>query len=69
MQVCRWIPWTVNNYKLDELTSAKELRSNLSLLFKQNAHIKNPRVVDILIYKGREELEVCPFLQTKLILF
>ena len=57
-QVCRWIPWTINNYKLDELTTAQELRSNLSFMFKQQAHIKNPRVVDILIYKGREELEV-----------
>lgn len=59
-KVCRWIPWTINNYKLDELTNAQEFRSNLSLMFKQNAHIKNPRVVDILIYKGREELEVNP---------
>ena len=52
------MPWTINNYKLDELTTQKELRNNLSFLFKQNAHIRNPKVVDILIYKGREELEV-----------
>jgi len=56
-EVCRWVPWTIKNYKLDELTSAPALRSNLSFMFKQYAHIKNPKVVDVLIYKGREELE------------
>lgn len=58
MQVCRWVPWTIRNYKLDELTNAHALRGNLSFMFKQYAHIKNPKVVDVLIYKGREELEV-----------
>jgi len=60
--VCRWVPWTIRNYKLDELTSANALRSNLSFMFKQYAHIKNPKVVDVLIYKGREELEVSSLL-------
>ena len=57
-QVCRWVPWTVRNYKLEELTDVPTLRSNLAFMFRQSAHLKDPRVVDILIYKGREELEV-----------
>lgn len=52
------MPWTVRNYKLDELTTATALRSNLALMFREYAHIKDTRVVDVLIYKGREELEV-----------
>jgi NADH dehydrogenase (ubiquinone) 1 alpha subcomplex subunit 6 len=63
MQVCRWVPWTIKNYKLDELTNGNALRSNLSFMFKQYSHITNPRVVDVLIYKGREELEVSLSLQ------
>lgn len=44
MQVCRLLPWTVNNYKLNELITVKELRSNVHALFKQNAHVTNPGV-------------------------
>lgn len=54
------MPWTVRNYKLDELTTVTALRSNLALMFREYANIKDPRVVDVLIYKGREELEVIP---------
>ena len=52
------MPWTVRNYKLEELTDIPTLRSNLAFMFRQSAQLKDPRVVDILIYKGREELEV-----------
>ena len=58
MQVCRWVPWTIKNYKMEELTTADALRSNLSFMFREFAHVKDPKAVDILIYKGREELEV-----------
>ncbi|KAK9808972.1 hypothetical protein WJX72_007200 [[Myrmecia] bisecta] len=54
----RVLPWAVKNYKLEELTSVPELRSTISALFKQHSSIENPQVVDILIYKGREELEM-----------
>ncbi|KAK9868478.1 hypothetical protein WJX84_011878 [Apatococcus fuscideae] len=57
-EVCRLLPWTVNNYKLNELITVKELRSNVHALFKQNAHVTNPGVIDVMIYKGREELEM-----------
>lgn len=57
-QVCRFVPWTVKNYRLDELTTPAELRANVAALFKsRGARVHDPRVVDILIYKGREELE------------
>lgn len=56
-KVCRFVPWIVKNYRLDELTTSSELRANVAALFKQRGAIGDPRVVDILIYKGREELE------------
>lgn len=39
------------------MTTPAELRSNVAALFKARPPIADPRVVDILIYKGREELE------------
>lgn len=59
-QVCRFVPWAVKNYRLDELTTPAELRSHIAAHFRaRGAEIKgaDPRVVDLLIYKGREELE------------
>ncbi|KAK9804497.1 hypothetical protein WJX73_010814 [Symbiochloris irregularis] len=63
-EVCRILPWTMQNYKLDELTTLSALRRNVSLFFRQHAHVTEPRVVDVLIYKGREELEAT-YLQHK----
>ncbi len=44
VQVCRWLPWTVRNYKLDELTDVPTLRSNVAYLFRKGAHIEDPKV-------------------------
>jgi len=33
-QVCRFVPWTVKNYRLEELTTPTELRANVASLFK-----------------------------------
>lgn len=48
----------VKTYKLEELTSAPELRRNLAKLFRKNEGVQNDKVVDLLVYKGREELEM-----------
>ena len=59
-QVCRFVPWAVKNYRLDELTTPAELRSHIAALFRARGPAlagADPRVVDLLIYKGREELE------------
>ena len=39
------------------MTTPSELRGNVAALFKARPPIADPRVVDVLIYKGREELE------------
>ena len=43
-QVSRLLPWTMKNYKLDEITTLADLRKNVALLFRQNAHIRDPKV-------------------------
>ncbi|KAI7840448.1 hypothetical protein COHA_005874 [Chlorella ohadii] len=57
-EVCRCLPWVVDNYRLDELTTVPELRRNLAGMFRKYTDVQSPEVVDLLIYKGREELEM-----------
>eukprot|EP00884_Botryococcus_braunii_P003017 jgi/Botrbrau1/12716/Bobra.67_1s0079.1 len=56
-EVCRLMPWTVNNYRLEELTNPAQLRRNVAQLFRKYQTVKDPKVVDLLIYQGREILE------------
>ena len=44
MQVSRLLPWTIKNYKLDEIVTLGDLRRNVSLLFRQHAHVTDPKV-------------------------
>ena len=46
MQVSRLLPWTIKNYKLDEIVTLADLRRNVSLLFRQHAHVTDPKVAD-----------------------
>lgn len=48
----------MKQYNLAELTTLPELRRNVSNLIRKNQGVKDPSAVDILIYKGREELEM-----------
>lgn len=57
-EVARCLPTIMNQYKLGELTTLAEMRRNVSDLLRKNSTVKDPAAVDILIYKGREELEM-----------
>eukprot|EP00887_Chlorella_sp_A99_P002486 scaffold10.g2486.t1 len=57
-EISRCIPTVVRQYKLEELATVPELRSNVATIFRKYADVTNPQVVDMLIYKGREELEI-----------
>jgi NADH dehydrogenase (ubiquinone) 1 alpha subcomplex subunit 6 len=57
-EVARCLPSIVTQYKLQELTSLSELRRVLSDLIRANAGVKEAGARDVLIYKGREELEM-----------
>ena len=45
VQVCRIAPWTVTNYKLDELITARDLRRNIAEQFQKHAKVNNPAVM------------------------
>lgn len=80
MQVARCIPFLMQQFECEELTTKHKLRRTLAERFQQHKGVKNPDVrrpalalpptlrrahslaaqtVNILIYKGRQELEVC----------
>lgn len=53
---CRALPAVMNIYNLDDVTNISQLRSTISSQIRKNAHITNPKVIDMLIFKGMEEL-------------
>jgi NADH dehydrogenase (ubiquinone) 1 alpha subcomplex subunit 6 len=57
-EVARCFPSIINQYKLGELTTLAELRRTLSEMIRKNAGVKEEGARDVLIYKGREELEM-----------
>lgn len=57
-EVARTLPWVLSNYKLEEITTVRELRGNVARLFKLHSHMKNEGAIDVMIFKGREELEM-----------
>lgn len=44
LQIARTLPWVLSNYKLEEITTVRELRSNVARLFKLHSHMKNEGV-------------------------
>ncbi|GER46303.1 NADH dehydrogenase [ubiquinone] 1 alphasubcomplex subunit 6 [Striga asiatica] len=53
---CRSIPTIMEIYTLDDVTSPSQLRSVISSEIRKNAHVTNPKVIDMLLFKGTEEL-------------
>lgn len=51
----REVPNTVNQFQLD--ISVKQGRDKVREMFMKNAHVTDPRVVDLLVIKGKIELE------------
>ncbi|KAL4440228.1 hypothetical protein ABPG75_003229 [Micractinium tetrahymenae] len=58
VEVCRCLPWVLKNYHLEELTSVEQLRRNVASMFRKYSDVSSPEVIDLLVYKGREELEM-----------
>jgi hypothetical protein len=44
--------------KLEEIVSVRDMRGVVKEKFKEYKDVKDQRVVDLLIFKGRQELEV-----------
>lgn len=45
LQACRMLPWAVNNFKLQEVTTVVDLRRLVNEVFKKNSHLKDPKVI------------------------
>jgi NADH dehydrogenase (ubiquinone) 1 alpha subcomplex subunit 6 len=57
-QVCRCLPTILKMYNIQELTTVPKLRSHIATMFRQNAQVKSPEAINLLIFKGGEELEM-----------
>ena len=44
LQVCRTLPWALSKYKLDELTTVRELQKAIEKRFRDNWFVRDPRV-------------------------
>lgn len=56
--MARCLPYVLKQYNLQELTTVSELRHNLTKLFRKYEKVEKSTVVDLLVFKGREELEM-----------
>lgn len=54
---CRSLPTVMDIYNLDDVATISQLRSTIASQIRKNAHIKDPKVIDMLLFKGMEELE------------
>ncbi|PWA60172.1 LYR family of Fe/S cluster biogenesis protein [Artemisia annua] len=53
---CRSIPSVMDIYNLYDVTTPSQLRSAIAAQIRKNAHITNPKVIDMLLFNGMEEL-------------
>jgi len=56
-EVCRCLPFIQRIHKLDELLTLAELRAVVKSRFLHFKAVQDPRVIELLVFKGREELE------------
>ncbi|XP_009612066.1 NADH dehydrogenase [ubiquinone] 1 alpha subcomplex subunit 6-like [Nicotiana tabacum] len=54
---CRSIPQVMEIYNLHDVVSPSQLRSAAAAHVRKNAGVTNPRVIDMLLFKGMEELK------------
>ncbi|XP_073007458.1 NADH dehydrogenase [ubiquinone] 1 alpha subcomplex subunit 6 [Typha latifolia] len=53
---CRSIPTIMDIYNLHDIVTVSQLRSTITSEIRKNAHITNSKVIDMLLFKGMEEL-------------
>lgn len=49
----------MERYNLHEVISPAELRSKIASEFRKHPNVSNPLVLDMLVYKGEEQLQYC----------
>ncbi|KDP40546.1 hypothetical protein JCGZ_24545 [Jatropha curcas] len=53
---CRSIPTIMDIYNLQDVVTVSELRSSIASQIRKNSNVTNPKVIDMLLFKGMEEL-------------
>ncbi|KAI8005842.1 NADH dehydrogenase [ubiquinone] 1 alpha subcomplex subunit 6 [Camellia lanceoleosa] len=53
---CRSIPTIMEIYNLEDVVSPSQLRTSIASQIRNHSHITNPKVIDMLLFKGLEEL-------------
>ncbi|XAR64872.1 NADH:ubiquinone reductase (H(+)-translocating) [Bertholletia excelsa] len=53
---CRSIPSIMEIYNLHDVVSPSQLRSTIASEIRKNSHFTNPKVIDMLLFKGMEDL-------------
>ncbi|BAT89296.1 NADH dehydrogenase [ubiquinone] 1 alpha subcomplex subunit 6 [Vigna umbellata] len=53
---CRSLPSVMEIYNLYDVTSVAQLRSTVASEIRKNIDVSDPKVVDMLLFKGMEEL-------------
>ncbi|KAK2634362.1 hypothetical protein Ddye_029154 [Dipteronia dyeriana] len=53
---CRSIPSIIDIYNLDEVVTKSQIRSTIAAQIRKNSQVTNPKVIDMLLFKGMEEL-------------
>ena len=54
---CRSLPTVMEVYNLYDVATISQLRSTIAAEIRKNDHITNPKVIDMLLFKGLEELK------------
>ncbi|CAI8607451.1 unnamed protein product [Vicia faba] len=54
---CRSLPTVMEVYNLYDVATISQLRSTIAAEIRKNDHITNPKVIDLLLFKGLEELK------------
>ena len=55
-QACRSIPSIMEIYNLHDVVTPSQLRSTIAKEIRKNQSVSNPKVIDLLLFKGMEEL-------------
>ncbi|KAK8958029.1 NADH dehydrogenase [ubiquinone] 1 alpha subcomplex subunit 6 [Platanthera zijinensis] len=55
-KACRSLPTVMDIYNLHDVVTVSQLRSSIAAQIRKNINVTNPKVIDMLVFKGIEEL-------------
>jgi NADH dehydrogenase (ubiquinone) 1 alpha subcomplex subunit 6 len=57
-EIVRAMPGFVVRYRLEELVTARQLNQHVGDMFRANAGSTDPRAINLMVFRGREELDL-----------